>query len=62
MRVSTPKLWCLYVDSGSNKASTQRVYSWWVQMWGWNVHWTEISLWPWISLSWWHWRVWLPYV
>ena len=51
-----------YVDSGSNKACTERLHSWWVQMWWWNVHWTETSLWPWISLSWRHWWVWLSYV
>ena len=55
-------LHCLYVFSCSNEASAQRVYSRWVQMRRWNVHWTEISLWPRISLSWWHRRVPLPYV
>jgi len=52
----------LYVDSGSNKTSTERVHSWWVQMRRRNVHWTEISLWQRISLSWWHWWVQLLYV
>jgi len=56
------RLHWLYVDSGSNKTSTQRVHSWWVQMRRRNVHWTEISLWPWISLSWRHRRDQLPYV
>ena len=31
-------------------------------MWRWNVYWTEISLWPWIPLSWQHRRVPLSYV
>jgi len=65
--IYTPHSWSsavnwFCVNSDSDRTCAKRLHCRWVQMWWRNVYWTETSLWPRVSLSWWHRWDSLPYV